>query len=101
MPLSEDELFTPEQAAVFCAVQGYELWRDRTDPNQPWCVARDEWSFWCWLPHDTLTAKDLQWAMDVSNRNGPGNPESDFWRLIKEGKIVRIHMPPTPQPVKP
>lgn len=99
----DDEPLTPEQAAIYCAVHGYELWRDRTDPQQPWGVARDDWKYWYWIGGPGLTPARLRNVIHESDEEGPGQLDPNFRKMISDGKLIQIavpELPPTPQPAK-
>lgn len=86
-----DEELTPEQAAVFCAVHGFQLWEDTTDMVMPWAVERNNWRTWYWT--EELTAANLRIAMDRADGDPEAELDPDFRKLLYK-TIVRIELPP-------
>lgn len=93
--VSKEEALTPEQAAVYVAVHGFELWYDRRDKQLPWAVERDNWAQWDWAR--TLTTRQLDGAIHTAFHDSPGRP--DKWVLDALGvSIIHVPLPTTPQP---
>lgn len=89
----DNEPLTPEQAAVFCAIHGFQLWEDTKDMVMPWAVERNNWRTWYWM--EELTAANLRYAMERANGHSEAEPDPETRRMIDQS-IVRIELPPTP-----
>ena len=101
--MSDDEILTPQQAAVYCAVHGFELWLDTKDTIVPYAVMREDWRYWNWTGDKTLTPRRLQVAMrhalaDDMHSDDKFRHESNYIvrRRVQAGAYRRIDIEEMP-----